>query len=128
MSSDDFPSRPTQPRPGDVHAHAAGFDIIGMPGAYQLRDTCPSNNWGTLPQHFRTLDGAVRDAWRCHDFKRGERHPIAPIEDLAATPLTLDLLKAIAGCPQAAFWLARMPYGETTIWDALHALISPETA
>ena len=85
MSSDDFPSRPTLPRPGDVHAHAAGFDIIGMPGAYQLRDTCPRNNWGTRPARFRNLDGAVRHAWACDHFKRGGPDMRVPAEDLAET-------------------------------------------
>lgn len=42
---------------------------------------------------------------------------------LAAAPELLAVCEAIAGCPQAAPWLVRLPFGDGTVWDALQGLI-----
>jgi len=33
------------------------------------------------------------------------------------------VLQAISGCPQAAPWLARLPFGDGNTWDALQAVL-----
>lgn len=45
----------------------------------------------------------------------------------AASPDMLAVLQAIAGCPQAAPWLARLPFGDTNTWDAMNAVIAKAT-
>jgi hypothetical protein len=45
---------------------------------YRLVDADTFNNWGTITQNgtgfpFRTKDEADDFAWRCHEFKTGQR-------------------------------------------------------
>ncbi|CAB4144360.1 hypothetical protein UFOVP469_26 [uncultured Caudovirales phage] len=78
MSSDDARKAPTLPRPSDVHAHAAGFDVIGMAGRYQIRDAERFCNWGLRPHVFRTMDGAINHAWDCWAFKHSRLSQVRP--------------------------------------------------
>jgi hypothetical protein len=65
--------------------HAGGFDVFPSATGFVLVDTDGFNRWDMDGYLFTNEAAAVEYAWRCYDFKTGQRSYIPEPRDCIVT-------------------------------------------
>lgn len=92
----------------------AAIRLTGIAGDYQVHHDMPGE---AIVCH-------VSQASVGHAIVRALRERAGAVTPSTGAQDMLALLKAVAGCPQAAPWLARLPFGDTDAYSAVTAHIA----